>query len=397
MSDGSWASSSEKGRAAPRAVIAHHSPDLYGSDLQMLETVTALVEDDWDVTVVLPYSGPLVPRLQERGARVELLAFPTLQKSILSVPGLAQHAIRTLGALIRIRSFLNHTRPNLVIVNTIVIPVWLLAARLGRERHRSVCHVHEAEAALPRAAQFVLTVPLLLARGVLANSKVTLDTLTSSVPLLRARIKVLHNGVARPKTPPVPVRAHLAGDDLRVVVVGRLSPRKGTDTALEAIALLRERGLPTHLTLCGSVFAGYEWFEEELRSRAELPDLQGSVTFAGYVEDVWPHLAAADVALVPSLGESFGNVAVEAMHARRPLVTSDVQGLAEIVKHNETGLLAQPGDPIAMADAIERLAASPDLAASIAESAQADAAERFSVEVYHTRMARLLRPFHRNR
>ena len=52
----------------------------------------------------------------------------------------------------------------------------------------------------------------------------------------------------------------------RLVCVGRLSPRKGTDVALDAVGELRRRGHDVQLEICGSPFAGYEWYEEELRT-----------------------------------------------------------------------------------------------------------------------------------
>ena len=68
----------------------------------------------------------------------------------------------------------------------------------------------------------------------------------------------------------------------------------------------------------GTTFPGYEWFEQRLRERAARPDLAGHVRFAGYLHPTWPALADADVVLVPSRVEPFGNTAVEALHARRP-------------------------------------------------------------------------------
>ena len=56
-------------------------------------------------------------------------------------------------------------------------------------------------------------------------------------------------------------------------MVGRLSPRKGVDVALDAVGLLRRSGVDASLSVCGSVFPGYEWYEGELRERAAQPDL----------------------------------------------------------------------------------------------------------------------------
>ena len=142
--------------------------------------------------------------------------------------------------------------------------------------------------------------------------------------------------------------------------------------------------------MCGSVFPGYEWYEEQLRERASRTDLAGSVELAGYVHPTWPVLQDSDVVLVPSRVEPFGNTAAEALLARRPVVASRVQGLAEVVQDGRTGLLVPPDDPRALADAVLRLATDPSLAARLATTGRADAAERFSVERYRRDMAQVL-------
>ena len=396
------------GDDARLALIAHPSADLYGSDRQMLETVTALIQAGWDVTVCLPSPGPLVELIGERGARVRYVPFPVLRKSVLRPAGLARFAVHAIRGVTGIRALMREIAPDLVIVNTITIPVWLAASQLGPERRVTIAHVHEAEQDLPVTVQRILNSPLLLARGVIANSKASRDLLLSALPGLERRTTVLYNGVPGPSAPPdaprerhpwqstthtPPTSAHPHGAPLNVVVVSRLAPRKGTAAALEAVAVARSRGIDARLTLCGAIFAGYEWFEEELRARADLPDLAGSVTFAGFADDIWPFLANADVVMQPSLAEPFGNTAVEAMHARRPLIASRIQGLAEIVRDGSTGLLREAGDAAGLAAAIEELAASPEYAYALADAGWHDAAARFSVERYHSQMATLAENF----
>src|SRR5690606_16403446 len=147
-------------------------------------------------------------------------------------------------------------------------------------------------------------------------------------------------------------------------------------------ALLRSEGHDVHLQVGGTVFEGYEWFEEQLRARAAEPDLAGHVELLGYVSPTWPVLADADVVLVPSRVEPFGNTAVEALMARRPLVASDTQGLAEIVDPGRTGLLAAPGDARALADAVAALLDDPGHAAGLADAGHAEALARFTPRTY---------------
>lgn len=369
-------------------LVAHPSPDVYGSDRQLLESVEAARRDGWDVAVVLPADGPLVPLLRDRGARVRVLPFPVLRKSLLSPAGLLRLALDGTVGLVRLARLLARWRPDALYVNTVTIPFWLLAARLARVP--ALCHVHEAEEDHPRVIRLAMTAPLLLARHVVTNSAAARRVLLDVVPQLAASTEVVHNGVPGPGAPPTGIEEDRRGRPVRLALVGRVAPRKGSDVALEAVALLRAAGRDVDLHLYGSVFPGYEWYEAELAARAREEDLRGHVHFHGYVHPTWPALAASDVVLVPSRVEPFGNTAVEAMLARRPVVASRTQGLAEVVRDGETGLLVPPGDAAGLAAAVAGLVEAPARAHALAEAGWVDAQDRFSVAGYQERIAAAL-------
>ena len=90
---------------------------------------------------------------------------------------------------------------------------------------------------------------------------------------------------------------------VRLLFVGRLSPRKGPQVALATLQELLGRGIDARLGLLGSVFEGYEWFEAELQATVAEQGLADRVEFLGFRADIWPYLADADVVLVPSVRE----------------------------------------------------------------------------------------------
>src|SRR5690606_36715363 len=137
---------------------------------------------------------------------------------------------------------------------TVTLPWWPVAARVARRP--AVVHVHEAEVADPRHVRFALYAPLVAAHALIVNSETTLQVASGSAPFLRSRSHVIVNGVAPPPSTPAPLPA-FTEPPLRLACVGRLSPRKGTDVALEATALLRRRGHDVHLTVAGTPFPGY--------------------------------------------------------------------------------------------------------------------------------------------
>jgi len=139
---------------------------------------------------------------------------------------------------------------------------------------------------------------------------------------------------------------------VRMVYVGRLSPRKGVDVAVDAVRELADRGVVAELEIIGAVFPGYEWYETQLRDQIETAGLSGRVRIRGFEPDVFSRLDAADIALVPSREEPFGNTAIEAIMCARPVVVSAVPGLLEATSGFGSARAVAPGDPAALAEAI---------------------------------------------
>ena len=370
-----------------RILVAHPSAELYGSDRMLLESVRALVADRCGVTVAVPSEGPLVGVLRAAGADVVLVDTVVLRKSSWTPAGLLRLALVLVRAVPRMVRLVRQVQPDLVYVNTLTLPAWLLAARLsGRP---VVCHVHEAEQGLPRPIAVALHAPLLLAHRVLINSTSALSVVCAVLPRLRPKLRLLYNGVAGPEQEPRAPRAALTGPT-QLVLIGRVAPRKGTDVALGALQVLRARGQDVRLDLVGDVFPGYEWYAAQLEAWVVEHELAEVVHFVGFEADVWPRLAASDIVLMPSRVEPFGNSAVEAALAQRPLVASAVQGLQEIVEHGRTGLLVRPDDPLALADAAQELIQDWPRAHALALAARRDALRRFGTKEYARGLLRSL-------
>ncbi|MET1155919.1 glycosyltransferase [Arthrobacter sp.] len=337
-----------------RVLVAHPSADLYGSDRVLLETVQALLERGHRVAVALPGPGPLVDELTGRGALVEFSPTLVLRRSLLSPSGLLRLAGEGLYGVWTGLRVMRRYRPDVLYVNTVAVPLWPLLGWLCRVP--TVAHVHEAERHTPRRLQLATALPLLFADRVVANSRFTADTLAHALPALRGHAQVVYNGVPGPAGPLPTARTALDGG-LRVAYVGRLSHRKGPDLAVEAVARLRQRGVAATLAIVGAAVPGYEDYEHALRSRVHELGLGDEVLFHGFQPSPWDILADADAAVVPSrLDESYGNTAVEAVLACRPLVASSVPGLREAAGHYASAQFTAPDDAAALADALERVA-----------------------------------------
>ncbi|MHB8157909.1 MAG: glycosyltransferase family 4 protein, partial [Desulfocucumaceae bacterium] len=134
-----------------------------------------------------------------------------------------------------------------------------------------------------------------------------------------------------------------------VLYVGRLVREKGVQVLIDAIPHILKYRPGTKF-----IIAGRGPHEGALRSQAAAIGVSNRIYFTGYVNDDLRNslYSWADVAVVPSLYEPFGIVALEAMAARAPVVISDTGGLGEIVRHNIDGLKSYVGNSQSLADMI---------------------------------------------
>jgi glycosyltransferase involved in cell wall biosynthesis len=365
-------------------LMAHPSGELYGSDRVFLESVEAMTSIGAAVTVTIPSHGPLVRELRARGADVVLCPTLVLRKNLMRPAGWLELILRSFTGALHGWALVNRLKPDALYVSTLTIPLWTI---LGRSLRRPVLvHVHEAESKAAKPIRKLLNAPLLPASKVVCNSRYSAHVMAGSFPGLKRKTSVIYNGVPGPDRP-MPAREELKGG-LRVLYVGRLSERKGVDVALNAVRILIQRGRPASLDIVGAVFEGYERYEEELRTAVACNGLEHDVHFHGFDPDVWPHLLRADVAVVPSRGdEPFGNTAVEAVLAARPVVVSNTSGLREAAEGYASAVFVEPGNAEDLADALQRVA---DEWSSFRNGAVRDAEiarERNGIVPYRTRLA----------
>lgn len=360
-----------------RVLLVNPGADVYGSDLQVLESVRALGRAGHEVRVVAPDDGPLVALLRNAGATVDVQPFPVVRRAYLSPGGLARLGREVAQALPRLRRLVKADPVDVLYVNTVTIPWWILAGRsVGVP---TVVHVHEAEDADPGVVRRAMAAPLLGATRVVFNSMTARRAALEVMPRLERRSVVVLNGVPDRAEAPLPLPT---GAPYRLGMVGRLSERKSQHVAVEAVDLLRRAGHDVHLEIAGTVYPGNESYEARLHEDVERLDLGDRVTFSGYVSPSSVVFDRSHVALSLSVRESLGNVVVEAQLARRPVVATAAGGHLETVVDDVTGLLVPVDDAAAVAAAVTRLLTDPETARRLADAGRRSALETFGTDRY---------------
>jgi glycosyltransferase involved in cell wall biosynthesis len=340
-----------------------------GAENHLLAVLPRLRDAGFDVRFALLHEGEqgareFADRLGEGGIRVEELRLSR---------DLSPGVFRRLLALVREqRPALVHT--HLVHADFYALPAAALArvpARVSTKHGFNAFRERPGFGRIDRSVARLADVNVAISRGLARY-------LARAEGFAEDAFEIVHYGIdAGPAPSPLP-------DGTRLACVGRLIPIKGHETLLRALALAR-RDLP----LLELEIAGEGPLEESLRSLATSLGIDGAVRFLGNVTPPQPVFERAAIVVVPSHGEGFGMVALEAMERGRAVVASDVGGLPEIVAGEETGALVPPGDSAALAAAIVRLAQDPSLMAALGAAGRARALRDFTQERCVQRLAEL--------
>jgi glycosyltransferase involved in cell wall biosynthesis len=178
----------------------------------------------------------------------------------------------------------------------------------------------------------------------------------------------------------------VAHGEIVLINVSRFWPEKRHDVLLDAFALLRARGLPVRLWLPG---VGPE--EPRIRALVAAKQLDDAVEFLGFRTDLPELLALADMQVHSSDEEGVPLAILAGMAAGRPIVATRVGGIAEVIVHDQSGILVPRREPGRFADAVADLIAQPDKARALGETAQHFVTTDYSLEAATARVEALYR------
>jgi glycosyltransferase involved in cell wall biosynthesis len=375
-----------------RVAYLDDRPELGGAELALVEYFQYIREVGVEPLLVTTRDSALADRARKLGVRclivkaVELVEYerrPNIFKATRNPLDWAAYFARTGGTVMRLARALKRANVDIVHTNTLRAHLYgtLAATMIGKPvvwHVRDILHRRWQSMLFrvlgPRAAAIV-TVSEASARSLhpngprLPNVRVVYNT----IDLAQSKL----SGPARLAE----VRAELGVEDAFpvVAILGQVIPWKGHADFVEAAALGRDRFPEAAFLVVGDSLLNSSEFKEGLAARMRALDLEKTVRFVGFRNDVPDVLSQLTAMISASWAEPFGRTVMEAMALGVPVVATDAGGTPELIRDGQNGLLVPPHDPPALARAIMRLADDPELRARVGAGGRAAISAQFDV------------------
>ncbi len=368
------------------------STELGGAERSLLEYLRFVSQDpNCQAELLLPKStGPLAEEARALGITCRDLPMPPAL-----LAGTRQSGWRfvretfswaTASYLFQLIAHFRATRPS--VIYTTGIKCHALAAVASLFCGSPVLwHIRDHFTAGPTRFILRLLMAITPRTSAVANSEAAARSIKAGTPVVYngvsprdfpfTRDRELHRELGLPISVPI------------VGIVGVLARWKGQIEFLRMARELCDRGSPAHFVVLGAQIydtTGDQGYEAELKILARDLGIDSRVSFLGFRRDSAPLLSSMDVLVHASIRpEPFGRVIIEAMASGTPVTASAAGGPLEILEHAKTGLLHQPGDPIDMANNVEKLL-TPDVADTLRHAAHASFREKFTHDQYNQKL-----------
>ncbi len=349
-------------------LVVSHTSELWGAEIQLLETAPVLRSLGVSLTVAAPGPGPFVESWRARGwVAIELgvahqggLRRPDGSDRRPGPVAASRQLFETSRAAVTVGRLVRTDGYDIVQAHSLsAAPEVALAARLAVRP----CVLDLHDLVRPGLGQHVLRQAARFFSMTMANSLATAELVG------RARMTVIHPSVDQGRFYPGPadaaVRSTLCAqpEDPLVAIVGRIDEHKGVDTVVAAVASLPKPWDRVQIVVVGSAYESAR-YAQVCRQEAERI-LGRRVRFVGARADVPEILRSIDVLVNASDEEPFGRSLLEAQASATPVVGTAAGGIPEFVEDGVSGLLVPPGDIQALAAAIQRVLGDRDLVDSL--------------------------------
>ncbi|HIM75465.1 MAG TPA: glycosyltransferase family 1 protein [Campylobacterales bacterium] len=345
------------------------SPDLGGLELYMAKT-SLFLKDAFNVTTVINQNSKLEPYFKDK------IEYTTVKKT---------SNIFMFRSAVKLAKLIDSKEIDLIHLHwTKDIPFVVLAKLLSKKKPKVVQSRHMTMTRfkddfyhnfLYKNIDLILPVTMQVK-----------EQLIKFIPsVVRPKVEVLYVGSDEGENEEV---FDLSSKSFNIGMVGRINRDKGQHLLLNAVSLLKKKGLNINAYIVGNPMQ--ESYLEELKTDVKEKKLEECFVFLGFVKNPHSFYRACDTVVLASRKETFGLVLVEAMKVGVSVIGANSGGVVEIIDDKKTGLLFESQNAESLADAIELLYHDSELKKSIANEGQIKSNREFSNAIQFPKLANIL-------
>jgi glycosyltransferase involved in cell wall biosynthesis len=348
---------SKKNINVKKVLVVSHSGEMGGAEMALLEDVDYLVANIPSIQphFVIPAEGELSAAVAERRWTYSVIDYSgwLWPKKLTGSEDIFREHIKNMRATRFMSNLIHDIKPQAVITSTLVVPWGAIAA--ARERIAHIWLVREY-GDLDHGQTFdlgrkdTLEDIDLLSDLVVANSLNVANHLSkyiSNDKIITAYTPLSLQKIQKQSIVEVE-SCYSDSAELKIVIVGRISPSKGQKDIVSALALLKDEGLKIELNIVGRPQEEKDLIE--LKSHIDKLKLSDLVYFSGYTTNPLAHIKHADIGVTASKNEAFGRTTFEYLALSKPVIATNIGGSKELISDGSNGFLVEPGDVDQLAD-----------------------------------------------
>ena len=382
---------------AIKILYLNPTSEVGGAERSLLDLLRHLDRKEYDPIVCFPSDGKLAWELGRMGIETKMISYPAAISALSrenwnqSLPQFLLAPWYLLPTLVKMTTFVRRKDIDLIVTNG--IKCHLIGSMIASvTRSKLIWHVRD----LMEAGWLRL---ILCSMGrFFPNRIITNSDAVGRFFVNGGRSETVYNGVdlAQFNSERDGKRArsefHVRKHAKLIGAIGHFAPLKGYEELLGAVREVVGAGFNVTLVLVGEcIYPHSKSYKEKLLSLVDSTGLKERVIFTGFREDIPELLASFDLFVLPSRSEGFGRVNLEAMAMGKPVISTSVGGIPEVVLDGVTGILVPPGDSHALSRAIMRLLDDPHLRESMGREGRKRVEERFTLQGHVQRIQELYR------
>ena len=375
-------------------LFIHHTSLLGGASNALIDLIEDMISLQARAIVIIPSEGYVTNFLRDKGVKTYIIRFSRI----------ANHAFQPLAFSIR-----SCAR---VLKALLLLPLTLREVnRIIREEDVDIVYINSAVSMLCGIMPRIQNIPIVvhLREFPAPNRIASLQALLLSV--LSTKVICASRAISREVEDIIPhcetiqdwvdidawEPCNLTGlfsnhwnippNQICIGFVGQIHEKKGVFVFLQSALRLLSQDRDYYFLFVGGSANNYE--SSILKSRIDQSGFQKRIILTGWLKDVRSIMARMDVVVCPSLAnEGFGKVQIEAGVLGKPVISSNLSPADEIILDEETGILVPPNAPVALAEAIDRLAQDPQLRRKLGDAARVRVQKTFARNVLCRRLSR---------